>query len=418
MGVSWHVSSRDSGKWDDELLDANAFSSRGRNVDRHPTGDAMSWKRLNDYGVMTVFLGSALLLGCSWSQPKPTWIDGVSSDYPSGQYLTGVGQADNRSTAEDRAYAALARIFKAEVSAQSKDWESYLVVEQRGTSHDERRLALDQLTRVSTDKVLENAKIVDRWYDAKRNLYYALGGMQRAQAETALMERMTDLDHSIQSDVGEAHETSDKLAKVRALKRATRNLVLRETYNADLRVIRASGQGTAASYRVADLTRELDEYLSSNLVLAVSVTGDQVEPVQHALTEGLIKEGLRVATMSPATEGALNPELLIRGMVRVWPIDVRDPQFIYVRWCSDFEVVNVAGQQIVGAISKGGKEGHLSEREATAKVIRVMQQDFSTDVAKAIAAHIYGESELPAEAIRPAGCPREGVRGKPTTAVH
>src|SRR4029078_3134588 len=83
-----------------------------------------------------------------------------------------------------------------------------------------------------------------------------------------------------------------------------------------------------------------------------------------------------------------NPELLIRGMVRVWPIDVRDPQFTYVRWCSDFEVVNLSEQQIVGAISKGGKEGHLSEREATAKGIRVMQQDLSTDVSRAIAAHV------------------------------
>lgn len=379
----------------------------------------MSRRRISAYGRIAAVLSSVLLVGCAFGPSKPAWIDGVSPDYPSAQYLTGVGQADNRAAAEDRAYAALARIFKAEVSAQSKDWESYLVVEQRGMSHDERRLALDQLTRVSTDKVLENAKIVDRWYDAKRNLYYALGGMHRAQAESALMERMNDLDHSIQSDVEEAHQTVDKLVKVRALRRATRNLVLRETYNADLRVIRASGQGTAASYRVQDLTRELDEYLSSNLVLEVSVTGDHVEPVQRALTEGLIKEGLRVATMSsPAETGAASPELLIRGMVRVWPIDVRDPQFTYVRWCSDFEVVNLAGQQIVGAISKGGKEGHLSEREATAKVIRVMQQDLSTDVAKAIAAHVYGESELPAEAIRPAGCPREGVKGKPAAATH
>jgi len=379
----------------------------------------MKHRCIKGYGWMAVLLGSVLLVGCASGPSKPGWIDGVSPDYPSAQYLTGVGQADNRAAAEDRAYAALARIFKAEVSAQSKDWESYLVVEQRGASHDERRLALDQLTRVSTDKVLENAKIVDRWYDAKRNLYYALGGMHRAQAESALMERLADLDHTIQSDVAEAHQTSDKLAKVRALRRATRNLVLRETYNADLRVIRASGQGTAASYRVQDLTRELDEYLSSNLVLEVSVTGDHVEPVQRALTEGLIKEGLRVATMSsPAETGAASPELLIRGMVRVSPIDVRDPQFTYVRWCSDFEVVNLAGQQIVGAISKGGKEGHLSEREATAKVIRVMQQDLSTDVAKAIAAHVYGESELPAEAIRPAGCPREGVKGKPAAATH
>jgi hypothetical protein len=369
-------------------------------------------------------LGVVLVVACSWGQSKPAWIDGMSPDYPSGQYLTGVGQADNRAAAEDRAYAALARIFKAEVSEQSKDFESYLVVEKRGMSHDERRLALDQLTRVSTDKVLENAKIVDRWYDARKNLYYALGGMQRAQAEMALTERMSDLDHNIQSDVEEAHQTSDKLAKVRALRRAARNLVLRETYNADMRVIRVSGQGTAAAYRVQDLTRELEDYLSSNLVLAVSVTGDQFEPAQRALTEGLIKEGLHVATMSSSSTdaGGGDPrggaELLIRGMVRVWPIDVRDPQFTYVRWCSDFEVVDLTGQHIIGAISKGGKEGHLSEREATAKVIRVMQQDLSGEVAKAIAAHVYGESELPTEAVRPAGCPREGVKGKPAAATH
>jgi LPP20 lipoprotein len=364
---------------------------------------------------------SSLLLGCSFGQSKPGWIDGVSPEYPAGQYLTGVGQADNRAAAEDRAYAALARVFKAEVSAQSKDWESYLAVEQRGASRDERRLTLDQLTQVSTDKVLENAKIVDRWYDARKNLYYALGGMHRAQAETAFMERMNDLDHAVQSDVEEAHQTSDKLAKVRALRRAARNLVLRETYNADLRVIRASGQGTAPPYRVQDLTRELEDYLSSNLVLTVNVSGDHVEPAQRALTEGLIKEGLHVTTTSSddARAGSqARPELLIRGLVRVWPIDVRDPQFTYVRWCSDFEVVDLAGQQIVGAISKGGKEGHLSEREATAKVIRMMQQDLSGDVAKAIAAHVYGEADLPTEAIRPAGCPRDSAKEKPASAIR
>lgn len=105
--------------------------------------------------------------------------------------------------------------------------------------------------------------------------------------------------------------------------------------------------------------------------------------------------------------------MLVRGAVRVWPIDVRDPQFTYVRWCSDLEVVDVGGQRVVGAVSKGGKEGHLSEREATAKAVRVMQQEFSTDVAKSIAAHIYGESELPVEAPRPAGCPREAGGSKP-----
>jgi hypothetical protein len=105
-------------------------------------------------------------------------------------------------------------------------------------------------------------------------------------------------------------------------------------------------------------------------------------------------------------------------VVRVWPIDVRDPQFKFVRWCSDFEVVDLTSQRVVGALSKGGKEGHLSEREATAKVVRVMQQEFSVDVAKAIAAHVYGESELPSQASQPAGCPRDGLVSAPVSGPH
>jgi hypothetical protein len=201
--------------------------------------------------------------------------------------------------------------------------------------------------------------------------------------------------------------------------------VLRETYNADLRVIRPSGQGTASPYRVNELTHELEAFLAKNLVLVVAVTGDQTEPAQRAMTEGLLKEGLHVTSRPwegdrsiSSDSSGLSPELLVRGVVRVWPIDVRDPQFKFVRWCSDFEIVDLAGMRVVGALSKGGKEGHLSEREATAKVVRVMQQEFIAEVAKAIAEHIYGESELSAQVSQPAGCPRDGLVSMPASSSH
>jgi hypothetical protein len=50
--------------------------------------------------------------------------------------------------------------------------------------------------------------------------------------------------------------------------------------------------------------------------------------------------------------------------------------------------------------------------------VRVMQQEFSADVAKAIAAHVYGEIELPAQVSRPAGCPRDGMEFTPASAPH
>jgi hypothetical protein len=325
--------------------------------------------------------------------------------------LTGVGQAGTRGNAEDQAYAAVARIFKVEVAAQAKDWESYLVVENRGVSNAERRLTIDNVTKVSTDKVLENVRIADVWYDSDSRVHYALGVMNRAQAEASLMEKVVTLDRSIDADVAESRQTTDKLAKVRALRRAGRNLVLREVYNTDLRVIRPSGQGTSSAYQVNELSGELEQFLATNLVLAVQVSGDHAEPVGRALAEGLIREGLHVTTKTEREEAG-SAELIVRGTVRLFPIEVGDPNFKYVRWCSDFEVVEPGTWRVVGATAHGGKEGHLTEREATAKTLRVMQQELSSDVAKAIAAHIFGEVALPEAATMPASCPREesGVR--------
>jgi hypothetical protein len=350
--------------------------------------------------------------GLFGGKSKPAWVDGASAEFPSDHYLLGLGQAESRSQAVERAYAAVSRVFKAEVTSQAKDWESYLVVERRGQTSTERHLTLDQVTNVTTDKVLENVQVLDTWFDPKRRQYYALAGMNRAQADASMVERVNELDRTIQTELAEAHGAQDKLTRVRNLKRAAKNLVLREAYNTDLRVIRSSGQGIASSHRVAELTGELEQFLASHLRIAVDMSGDQAEPVERALIEGLSREGF--STVGHDTgPAAIAPELLVKGTVRLWPLDVNDPQFRYVRWCTDALIEDVPAQRIIGAVSRGGKEGHVTDREATAKAVRVMQQEFSSDLAHAIAGYIYGEAELPVTTGTPPGCPRAATLSKP-----
>ncbi len=364
---------------------------------------------------LSLLLTGLFLPGCAGfgGRTQPEWVDGGSAAYPPALYLTGIGQADDRNGASDQAYAAVARIFKAEVAAQAKDWESYLIVEARGSSNTERKLTLDTVTKVSTDKVLENVRIMETWYDRHKRLHYALAGMSRSQAETALLERMATLDQAIEADMTEARRTADKLAKIRSLRRAVRNQVLRDAYNADLRVVRTSGQGTAPSYRVHELVHEFERFLADHLAMEVRVSGDHAEAIQHAVTEGLLREGFPVVTEQGSAAGPA-PELVVRGAARVWPIEVRDPQFRYVRWCSDFELVDVPTQRVLGAVSRGGKEGHLTDREATAKALRVMQREFSSELTNAIAGHLFGDAALPMPSASSAGCPRVPASG-PTT---
>ncbi len=368
-------------------------------------------------GVLVGALDGCARLGLS---QKPSWIDGASEQYPSSQYLLGLGQADSRPVAAERAYAAVAKVFKAEISAQARDWESYLVLENRGKTSTERRLTLDQVTRVSTDKVLENVRILDSWFDRRTGQYFALAGMHRAQSEAALLERIAELDRMVDTEIRESRETRDKLTRVRNIKRAAKNLVLREVYNADLRVIRSSGQGVAPVYRVAELTAELEQFLAMNLVIGVQVTGEQAETIRRSIMEGLVREGLPVTSRQVGPEpvpggddSGLAPELLVKGTVRLWNVDVRDPQFKYARWCSDFVIVEIGTQRVVGAVSKAGREGHLSEREAMAKAVRIMQQELASDLAKTLAGYVYGETDQPPGSLPPAACPREEGQSGP-----
>jgi hypothetical protein len=72
----------------------------------------------------------------------------------------------------------------------------------------------------------------------------------------------------------------------------------------------------------------------------------------------------------------------------------------------------VSTHRVIGAVSKGGREGHVTEREATAKAVRVMQQEFASDLARSVAAHVYGDRDLPGADSMSSGCPGEAVQPK------
>jgi len=355
---------------------------------------------------LTLFL-SFLLSACAGTPQPPDWVTGTrAAAYSDVQFLIGVGQADARPAAEERAYAAISRIFKAEVTGQSQDWESYLSLEKKGDVQTERKLVVDTMTKVSTDKLLENVKIAETWQDRKTGLYSALAVMDRGVARLLLTSRIGELDEAIAHDVNEARATTDKLMKIRGLRRAIRTLIARDTYNSDLRVV-SSGRGVPSEYSVPALTRELEKFLKESLVLTVEVHGDQADAVRQAIMEGLVREGLPVTARrpQPASGEVTNADLLIRGEARLWSIEVPDPKFRYVRWCADFVVLSQGDQHVVGSVARSGREGHLNYPEASNRALKSLQREVSSALAKSLAEHVYGDPPSDST-VAPAACPK------------
>ena len=347
---------------------------------------------------------TVLVSACAAAPVTPDWVTGTrAAVYPDEQFLIGVGQSDSKPVAEERAYAAVSRIFKAEVTSQAKDWESYLTLEKRGNVQSERRLTLDSVTKVSTDKVLEDVKIAETWRDPKTGIHSALAVMNRAAAQTSFRSKIGELDETIGRDVKDARVAADKYLKVRGLRRAIRTLIARDTYNGDLRVV-TGGRGVAADYSVAGLTGELEKLLNESIVVAVEVKGDQAEAVRQAVMEGLAREGLPVTARNASGEGAA-ADLLVRGEARLWPADLPDPRFRYVRWCADFVILNQGDQRVLGSVARSGREGHLNIPEATGRALKSLQQDVSSALAKSLAEHIFGDP-LSDTTPAPAACPK------------
>ena len=384
-------------------MNVNVILSEAKNLGRTET---LRKLRVTTVIFLALFL-SLPFTGCAGTPKPPDWVIGVkTAGYPDEQFLIGVGQADSRPVAEERAYAAVSRIFKAEVISQSQDWESYLSLEKKGDVQAERKLVVDTMTKVSTDKLLENVKIAETWQDAKTGLYSALAVMDRGVARMLLTSRIAELDEAIAHDVKEARASTDKLMKIRGLRRAIRTHIARDTYNSDLRVV-SGGRGVPSEYTVPGLTRELEKFLQESLVLTVEVHGDQADAVRQAIMEGLAREGLPVtATNSQPASGEVgHADLLIKGEAHLWPIEVPDPNFRYVRWCADFVVLSQGDHGVVGSVARSGREGHLNYPEASNRALKSLQQEVSSALAKSLAEHIFGDPPSDS-APAPSACPK------------
>lgn len=377
----------------------------------------------------TTLIGLLLQAGMAIAAKAPDWVKGSSSFYPQGQYLIGVGDGDTRDSAEQKAYTKIALIFKAEIAGKTQEWEKYLQVESKGKTQVERQVSIDQLTKVSTDKVLENAKIAETWFDEKAKLHYALAVIDRAQATTALKERITNLDTKAEEQMAEAGKTTDKLNKIKNFRRAIKTLMLREAYNTDLRIVNPKGTGIDPTISLVKATNEMEKLLREGFAISVEVSGSQAEMVRKSIIEGLNREGLSVQGAAAGgagggfeeiEEGPKKPDLLIKGEVVIWKADIPDPTWKYVRWCADFQVVETKGKKIMGAVAKSGKEGHLTVDEAALKAIRAMQPELISELAKNVANYIYGEAQE-IKGTHMAACPKieerkEEVRAEPAPA--
>jgi len=354
-------------------------------------------------------VGVLVLSGC-WLRSSPTppdWVLSPQADYPADRYLVGMGEGSTRDQAEKRAYAAVARIFSANVQAKSLDQESYSLKETNDQSSTQRTLLIDHLTQVTTSKLLENVKVMESWYRELDQQFFVLAGLNRHQTEQLLVERLSDLDLSIEGFVTQGRTHPQKIYRIQGYKQALVLLQQRVGMNTDLRVIRASGEGILPPYTRHQLQSEFMDFVANHLVISVVMEGENHVELERAIWEGLKREGLLASarereSIIPGTQA----DVSISGTGRLWVVDLPDPLFRYVRWCGDVQIHETKSGRLVGVISRSGREGHITENEARIRASKMMQDVIAKEVARLLTESVFSaEPVLSTSQSVPNACP-------------
>ena len=284
--------------------------------------------RIDRFGLVLLLLST--LAACVGAQVKasgrrPDWVDGNSTAWPRGRYLTGVGRGEDPTSAEGRARGEIARVFSTQVTARTSSQSSETVTGRKGDQPQSSfsSTVASQVEEVS-QRVLEGVEIVERWQDPAERTSYALAALERQKGAAAVLSRLAPFDAQLSQWNAELQSATTRLGRVKAGRRLLSLLDSRRALEADLRILEAPPSPPGVDE--AKIRQQAAQALGE-LTCAISFSGPGAHEVETAVIKALAEVGIHAAT-GPISGPV---DVAIEGKASVTPVESSDPRWKFVR---------------------------------------------------------------------------------------
>lgn len=236
----------------------------------------------------------------------PDWIDGMPAAFPRDRFVTAVGIAEDRPTAEARARAGVAAFFASAVASatRAKESEAHATGTQKveiagvtATARAELRaasVAVEQEVTAVTAKLLEGVEIADRFTD-RTGRVHALAVLERGRAVEVLRRRIVEVDADVSALAARLAEPGPAFARARVAHRLVGASARRAPLVADLRILDPAAEPEApAATRGA---RDAAERALAAVGVAVRASGEDADRLRTAAARAVVATGLRAAAL-------------------------------------------------------------------------------------------------------------------------
>jgi hypothetical protein len=337
-------------------------------------------------------LASVLIAAPAFGAP-PGWVSGKDPNYPSAQYLVGVGKGPKQESAEIDARAEISRIFESKINSVMKDFQSAASsVNSAGKGVSVEVQAVQQFTKVTTQKTLSGVEIRERGKDGAT--FYALAVLDRAQCANSLSEEIEALDSKIEAAVSSAEGAGgDKLKAFKGYGQALNLMDEREGKNAMLRVCDKTGKGIPPRMSISDLAGQFDE-AAGNFKLGLDLQGNGAQKVKDCIMEAQGNKGYQITEIDvdeeepseedeESVEGGGGYDAILKGTIKTSKAG-EVAGSVLVRADVTIRLINGKSKKVLKTLTGNRKEGRGDVKSSAALAAHKICQKEAPKIVEAI----------------------------------
>ena len=332
---------------------------------------------LKEFAMKKLFIFALLLTVCInlYGQKQPEWIENPSKVYDKNIYEVGVGQGLSEKEAEDNAYSVLANIFGMKISVDTKANEKYI---ETSLGVEEIR-SLDNSTKIEAEHNLINVKIDSRYYDSKKNRYYAIAVLNKKETISLLNKKIKDNIKIIDSYILKAGSERDLFDKYYSLYIAYIFSEKNENFINQLSILdNLAKMDILDSYRIESIKSNMENIKRK---ISFGIDAFDITPnIESAIEHSISDLGFKISS---------NPSYTFRDKFTFDGNDTGYGMYI-MNYTLILELVNHNGERIA-SFKFRGKDGGSSEKDAKRVIMNKLAKDINLNLSSQISNYLEGK---------------------------
>lgn len=321
-----------------------------------------------------LFVFSACFLFAAKNK-MPKWITLPSGVYPAEKYMNGTGSGTNRETAALEAVRNLSSVFGQTVksnTAASKKMERALSEGKVSFSSAE-NLQQNITSQIEAENLI-GIEIAEYFYNKPEKKWYAVAILDREKASAVYQEYIEKNDAAARKAIKESEKNPGTFYGYSEICFAAEIASENDKLVKNLTVIDFESGSEISKKVVSFQNMQLaKKKFAENITIYVQISGDRDNKIKSAFQDIFSKYGFKTSPSKKekyTLEGKYSSEISQKGKIT------------YCVYSLDLDFSDVLQAESLFAINLKGREGSLSESDATNRTYRTLEKDIGTQFSK------------------------------------